>query len=41
VTDLYLLALARRHGASLATLDRCIPAEAVPKSRRHITVIAA
>ena len=28
-TDLYLLALARRHGARLATFDRRIPAEAV------------
>lgn len=29
VTDLYLLALAREHGARLATFDRRIPAEAV------------
>ncbi|MFY9822148.1 MAG: TA system VapC family ribonuclease toxin [Thermoanaerobaculia bacterium] len=41
VTDLYLLALARRHGASLATFDRRIPAEAVPDGPRHLTVIAA
>ena len=41
VTDLYLLALARRHDASLATFDRRIPAEAVPNGPRHLTVIAA
>jgi uncharacterized protein len=41
VTDLYLLALARRHGASLATFDRRTPAEAVPDGRHHLTVIAA
>jgi hypothetical protein len=41
VTDFYLLALARRHGASLATFDRRIPAEAVPDGPRHLTVIAA
>jgi uncharacterized protein len=40
VTDLYLLALARRHNASLATFAR-IPAEAVPDGSRHLTVIAA
>lgn len=41
VTDLYLLALARRHGANLATFDRRIPAEAVPDGHRHLTVIDA
>jgi len=41
VTDRYLLALARRHGASLATFDRLIPAEAVPDGPRHLTVIDA
>jgi uncharacterized protein len=41
VTDLYLLALARRHGASLATFDRRIPAEAVPDGPLHLTVIDA
>ncbi|HEY0781973.1 MAG TPA: TA system VapC family ribonuclease toxin [Thermoanaerobaculia bacterium] len=41
VTDLYLLALARRHRARLATFDRRIPAEAVPDGTRHLTVIAA
>lgn len=29
VTDLYLLALARQHGARLATFDRRVPADAV------------
>lgn len=29
VTDLYLLALARHHGARLATFDRRIPADAI------------
>jgi len=40
VTDLYLLALARRHGASLATLDRRIPAAARQRCgsiARHLT----
>jgi len=41
VTDLYLLALACHHGASLATFDRRIPAEAVPDGPRHLTVIDA
>ena len=41
VTDLYLLALARRPGARLATFDRRIPAEAVPDGPRHLTVIDA
>ncbi|HKI02733.1 MAG TPA: TA system VapC family ribonuclease toxin [Thermoanaerobaculia bacterium] len=41
VTDLYLLALARYHGASLATFDRRIPAEAVLDGSRHLTVIDA
>ena len=41
VTDLYLLALARHHGASLATFDGRIPADAVPDGPRHLTVIAA
>jgi toxin-antitoxin system PIN domain toxin len=41
VTDLYLLALARRHGARLASFDRRIPAEAVPDGPRHLTVIDA
>lgn len=41
VTDLYLLALARHHSASLATFDRRIPAEAVPDGPRHLTVINA
>jgi predicted nucleic acid-binding protein len=39
VTDLYLLALARHHGAKLATFDGRIPAEAVPDGRRHLAVI--
>jgi len=39
VTDLYLLALARHHGAKLATFDSRIPAEAVPDGPRHLTVI--
>jgi toxin-antitoxin system PIN domain toxin len=41
VTDLYLLALARRHGVSLATFDRRIPAEAVTDGPRHLIVINA
>jgi toxin-antitoxin system PIN domain toxin len=41
VTDLYLLALARHHGARLATFDRRIPAEAVPEGARYLTLIAA
>jgi toxin-antitoxin system PIN domain toxin len=41
VTDLYLLALARRHEARLATFDRRIPAEAVPDGPRHLTLIEA
>jgi len=41
ITDLYLLALARHHGAQLATFDRRIPAEAVPNGRRHLSVIDA
>jgi uncharacterized protein len=41
VTDLYLLALARRHGARLATFDRRIPADAVVDGARALTVIDA
>jgi predicted nucleic acid-binding protein len=41
ITDLYLLALARHHDASLATFDRRIPAEAVPDGPRHLTTIDA
>lgn len=41
VTDLYLLALARRHDARLATFDRRIPLEAVPDGARHFTLIPA
>jgi len=41
VTDLYLLALARHHDASLATFDRRIPAEAVLDGPRHLNVIDA
>lgn len=41
VTDLYLLALARHHGASLATFDRRIPVEAIPDGARHLSVIDA
>ena len=41
VTDLYLLALARHHGACLATFDRRIPAEAVPDGPRHLSVLDA
>lgn len=39
VTDLYLLALARHHGANLATFDGRIPTDAVTDGRRHLTVI--
>ena len=41
ITDLYLLALARRHGAQLATFDRRIPAEAVPGGRAALLVLEA
>lgn len=41
VTDLYLLALARHHGARLATFDRRIPHDAVPDGLRHFTLIPA
>lgn len=41
VTDLYLLALARHHGARLATFDRRIPVAAVPHGERYLTVIPA
>ncbi len=41
VTDLYLLALAHRHGARLATFDRRIPAEGVPGGRETLLVLEA
>lgn len=40
VTDLYLLALARKHGARLATFDSRVPAEAIEDGRRHLCVLA-
>ncbi|MBK1614711.1 VapC toxin family PIN domain ribonuclease [Rubrivivax gelatinosus] len=42
ITDLYLLALAVRHGGRLVTLDRSIAFEAVPGATpEHLTVIGA
>ena len=42
VTDLYLLALAVRHGGTLASLDRGIDAAAVPgATARHLTLIGS
>lgn len=41
VTDLYLLALARHHGARLATFDRRIPAAAVRGGAAALTVLDA
>lgn len=41
ITDLYLLALARHHGARLATLDRRIPADAVNGGAAAMEVIDA
>jgi toxin-antitoxin system PIN domain toxin len=41
VTDLYLLALARRHGAHLATFDRRIPAAAVRGGAATLAVLDA
>jgi toxin-antitoxin system PIN domain toxin len=40
VTDTYLLALARRHGGKLATLDRRLVTDAVPDGTEHIRLIA-
>ncbi len=40
VTDLYLLALAVKHGGRLATFDDAIPLDAVPGAgRKHLAVI--
>lgn len=41
LTDVYLLALARHHGARLATFDRRIAAEAVPGGRDALELIGA
>jgi predicted nucleic acid-binding protein len=41
VTDVYLLALARHHGARLATFDRRVPAAAVPGGESAIAVLDA
>jgi hypothetical protein len=41
VTDVYLLALARRHGARLATFDRRIPADAVAGGAAALSMIDA
>jgi uncharacterized protein len=41
VTDLYLLALARKHGVRLATFDRKLPADSVPGGRDHLFAIEA
>ena len=38
-TDLYLLALARQHGACLATFDRRIPAEAVQDGAASLALL--
>ena len=41
LTDVYLLALARRHGGCLATLDARIPLAAVPGAKpEHLVTIA-
>ncbi|WP_186110655.1 TA system VapC family ribonuclease toxin [Burkholderia gladioli] len=40
VTDTYLLALARRHGGTLATFDRRLVVDAVQGGVRHLEVIA-
>jgi len=37
--SLFLLALARHHGARLATFDTRIPADSVPDGRKHLFVI--
>lgn len=41
LTDIYLLALAVRHGARLATFDRRIPAEAVVGGAEALELLAA
>lgn len=41
VTDLYLLALARRHDARLATFDRRIPAAAIRGGAAALAIIDA
>ena len=41
VTDVHLLALARHHGARLATFDRRIPVDAVPGGAAALAVIVA
>lgn len=41
VTDLYLLALARRHDAKLATFDRRIPAEAIAGGLESLLILQA
>ncbi len=41
VTDLYLLALARKHRLRLATFDRRIPVGAVPRGAQHIHFLDA
>ena len=39
VTDLYLLALAKHHGAKLATLDRRIPVDAIAGGAETLSLI--
>lgn len=39
ITDTYLLALARKHGGKLATLDRRLVADAVPDGAAHLHII--
>jgi predicted nucleic acid-binding protein len=39
VTDTYLLALARRHNAELATMDMKLSVAAVPDGKRHLCQI--
>ncbi len=42
LTDVYLLALAVRHGGRLATFDRSIVAQALPAARPdHLVVVDA
>lgn len=41
ITDLYLLALAKQHGARLATFDQRIPAEAVVSGGQSLALLGA
>jgi uncharacterized protein len=41
ITDTYLLALAKSHGGTLATLDRRMVLSAVPEAGNHIRFVSA